>query len=90
MDDELNECSPNADCLNTEGTYDCMCRTGYSGDGRNCGELRKERYAKDNSVSQIIEVQEVLYKRYILNRFTQKIPRDCKNHDHENGVNKLN
>lgn len=29
-------CDPNAVCQNTEGSYNCTCKTGYSGDGRNC------------------------------------------------------
>ena len=31
-----NNCSINALCTNTEGSYICRCREGYEGDGRNC------------------------------------------------------
>ena len=31
-----NLCNSNANCTDTEGSYDCACMTGYSGDGRNC------------------------------------------------------
>ncbi|XP_055332728.1 nidogen-like [Paramacrobiotus metropolitanus] len=31
-----NECSPNAECTNTDGSFRCQCQTGYTGDGRNC------------------------------------------------------
>ena len=31
-----NECDPNAECTNTEGSYDCVCRSGYTGNGRSC------------------------------------------------------
>ncbi|XP_019622589.1 PREDICTED: multiple epidermal growth factor-like domains protein 11 [Branchiostoma belcheri] len=31
-----NECSANADCHNAPGSYHCTCRTGYTGDGREC------------------------------------------------------
>ena len=34
--DTLNDCSPNANCTNTNGSYTCSCDTGYSGDGFNC------------------------------------------------------
>ena len=38
--DECNEgkedCHSNATCANTEGSYNCTCVYGYSGDGRNC------------------------------------------------------
>ena len=29
-------CSPNADCMNTMGSYRCMCKEGYTGDGLYC------------------------------------------------------
>ena len=29
-------CHPNAKCNNTEGSYVCMCNTGYDGDGFTC------------------------------------------------------
>ena len=29
-------CDENADCVNTEGGYECVCRTGYIGDGFSC------------------------------------------------------
>ena len=40
---EINECSAgtdncdaNADCTNTVGSYNCTCKSGYSGDGVTC------------------------------------------------------
>ena len=32
----VNDCHANAMCSNTEGSYDCTCNSGYSGDGRQC------------------------------------------------------
>ena len=34
--DETNDCDPNALCQNTNGSYKCRCKEGYTGDGRNC------------------------------------------------------
>ena len=31
-----NSCNVHADCLNTFGSYECTCKTGFSGDGRSC------------------------------------------------------
>ena len=33
---ETNDCDPNAECSNTEGSYSCSCNEGYTGDGRKC------------------------------------------------------
>ncbi len=30
------ECDPNADCVNTIGSYNCTCRDGYFGNGSLC------------------------------------------------------
>ena len=27
-------CDSNSDCVDTPGSYDCICRPGYTGDGR--------------------------------------------------------
>ena len=29
-------CAADAECINTEGSYNCSCRPGYYGDGANC------------------------------------------------------
>ena len=29
-------CHANATCVNTPGSFQCVCRPGYSGDGANC------------------------------------------------------
>ncbi len=30
------DCAENADCENNEGSYDCTCKTGFSGNGKTC------------------------------------------------------
>ena len=32
----MDSCSESADCMDTEGSYGCMCNAGYSGDGFSC------------------------------------------------------
>lgn len=31
-----NVCNPNANCTDSEGSYNCKCHTGFAGDGRSC------------------------------------------------------
>lgn len=33
-------CSPDAQCINQEGSHTCQCRAGFSGDGRLCESNR--------------------------------------------------
>ena len=33
--EETHGCSENADCLDTIGSFQCLCRPGFSGDGVN-------------------------------------------------------
>ena len=32
----VNNCNANADCNNTEGSFECTCKPGYSGNGVDC------------------------------------------------------
>ena len=34
--DNTNNCDSNADCTNTEGSYTCACKPGWTGDGTSC------------------------------------------------------
>ena len=34
--DDLNNCHENAQCTNTEGSFNCSCNPGYTGDGVTC------------------------------------------------------
>ncbi|XP_041379174.1 neurogenic locus notch homolog protein 1-like, partial [Gigantopelta aegis] len=38
---EQNPCGLNANCTNTNGSYTCACRTGYSGDGHSCTDINE-------------------------------------------------
>ncbi len=33
----IQDCDKNANCTNVMGTYTCVCREGYGGDGTTCG-----------------------------------------------------
>ena len=32
----IDDCHTNADCTNTIGLYTCTCKTGYTGNGKEC------------------------------------------------------
>ncbi len=34
--DSVAVCNDNADCMDTNGSFECSCRRGFSGDGFNC------------------------------------------------------
>ena len=36
MNREDNNCSLNANCTDTDGSYTCTCHHGFTGDGVNC------------------------------------------------------
>ena len=33
---KLSNCAENAECINTEGSYECQCKTGFQGNGIIC------------------------------------------------------
>ena len=37
----LANCSVNAECINSIGSFNCTCRPGYTGDGFTCSQIRK-------------------------------------------------
>ena len=45
---ETHNCSSNAFCNNTKGSYICTCEPGYIGNGVNCtGKIRKRKPSAD-------------------------------------------
>ena len=39
-----NICGANADCHNTDGSYICNCKGGYTGDGKTCARVGKDLF----------------------------------------------
>ena len=45
---ETNPCHINATCVNTDGSFKCLCNSGYTGSGFQCsGKLRMNRAEKE-------------------------------------------
>ena len=36
-----NDCSANADCINTVGSFYCFCKPGFTGDGNTCSGIKR-------------------------------------------------
>ncbi|XP_068683338.1 uncharacterized protein [Montipora foliosa] len=50
-----NNCHVNANCTNTLGSYNCTCKKGYEGDGRNCSvkdcwDIKTKRLSRGDSI----------------------------------------
>ena len=54
-----NECDVNARCTNIIGSYNCTCKKGFGGDGRNCsGKVQSnERTIATNADSFVLQVR---------------------------------
>jgi hypothetical protein len=41
LNSTLNTCNESAICTNTNGSYTCACKSGFSGNGRSCEDLHE-------------------------------------------------
>lgn len=75
---EHNLCHKNAECINTEGSYQCICRNGYQGNGTVCDSMKHKTVVAivTTSVSMVIFV--VLISTLIFCIFPKRraIPRE--------------
>ena len=37
----IHHCDPMATCKNTNGSYDCVCNEGFTGDGYDCTDINE-------------------------------------------------
>ena len=47
-------CDVNAVCSNTQGSYNCTCKPGYSGDGKKCIGIQYSLLLKTESLDNAI------------------------------------
>ncbi|XP_072895124.1 uncharacterized protein [Hemitrygon akajei] len=50
-----NSCSPNATCINTVRSYNCICKEGFSGNGTYCSDITECSTCSPNAVCKEIE-----------------------------------
>ena len=47
------KCYDNAECINTEGSYECNCNNGYDGEGNDCYDVNE---CEKGFVSKVLKV----------------------------------
>src|SRR4029079_18757125 len=46
-------CHPNAVCTDTDGSYECECKDGFSGDGHVCRDVNECEEVEDNCLKDV-------------------------------------
>ncbi len=46
-------CDVNTDCQNTVGSYTCVCKAGYTGDGKTCTGRKRRQCKQTNKHTKI-------------------------------------
>ena len=64
----LNPCDEKADCSNTDGSYSCTCKQGFTGDGSTCEGTTHAWLPTPDSVTLYLELHWRLYLTNKINR----------------------
>ena len=56
---KTHNCNLNANCTNTDGSFKCVCKEGYTGDGKSCSGKTHEFYRWNNWVKYITLLKQV-------------------------------
>ena len=56
------QCSSHADCINSDGSYQCQCKSGYSGDGKICNQTFQDNSQCSPGGNECIAAAECVYK----------------------------
>ena len=55
-------CHGNAICNDTIGSYECTCKYGYTGDGKNCTGMYIRTYMVLNELTAVLETTVCIYR----------------------------
>ena len=58
----LHECNPWADCINTAGSYECVCQEGFIGDGKVCESNQIQKHFESEIIYVFIAKKDILFK----------------------------
>ena len=72
-----NNCHANAACLNTKGSFDCVCNIGYKGDGVDCISKLSQRWKQrlSNLPSSYSSEYSSIQNRCVKNNTLVSLPR---------------